>query len=257
MASFLRHLRSGRRFVTLLLILVICAPLALFAKLMLPIAPNWAKRFGARWCQRWCRWTIRFSGLEVQTPLLPEEESFLFVSNHVSYLDIWVLGSLRPLAFIAKKEIRHWPLMGFVAEAAGTLFVDRSSARNAIQTARQMEGHLSHGIPLVLFPEGRAGDGSAILPFRAALLEPIARAEIPCYAIAIQYETPGESTSPSKTISWTDNRNLMQHAWSMLAIPRVIATVRLNPEPHRNTDRKALATALESSVRQLFRPLSS
>ena len=153
-----------------------------------------AGRVGATCCRLWSRSLCAILSVrrDVDGPV-PSEGAFLVASNHVSYLDIVVLGSLYPSAFLAKREIASWPIFGFIARGAGTLFVDREQARDVVRAGREISERLELGLPVTIFPEGRSSAGIEILPFQPSLLEPAARAGIPCWAASISYETPGAS----------------------------------------------------------------
>jgi 1-acyl-sn-glycerol-3-phosphate acyltransferase len=142
---------------------------------------------------------------------VPSGGAFLVAANHLSYLDILVLGSLYPSLFLAKREIASWPLFGWVAKGAGTLFIDREQAKDVVRAGREMSERLELGLPLTIFPEGRSSRGVEILPFQPSLLEPAARAGVPCFAASISYETPGAKLPPSRTICWHDSESLLTH----------------------------------------------
>jgi 1-acyl-sn-glycerol-3-phosphate acyltransferase len=96
----------------------------------------------------------------------------LIVANHVSWLDIHVVHSLLPARFVSKAEVRGWPVIGWMAEAAGTLFLERSRKSDAARMNTVMAGHLKGGDCLALFPEGTTTDGSRLLPFYPSLFQP-------------------------------------------------------------------------------------
>src|SRR3569832_745640 len=93
----------------------------------------------------------------------------LFVSNHVSWLDIVAIGAIQPVAFVAKSEVRKWPLVGITAEMQRTVFVDRQRRHQTGDAVSQMVDRLASGTPVVLFAEGTSSDGNRVLPFRSAL----------------------------------------------------------------------------------------
>jgi len=186
---------------------------------------------------------------------VPATGVFLVASNHVSYLDILVLGSLYPSLFLAKREIASWPLFGWIARGAGTLFVDREQARDVVRAGREMSDRLELGLPLTIFPEGRSSRGAEILPFQPSLLEPAARAGVPCWAASISYETPGSAAAPSRTICWYDSESLLTHFPRLVGLPRVTARVRFAEAPVTSDDRKALAIALWEKANATFTPV--
>lgn len=103
------------------------------------------------------------------TPPAPGEPA-LVLANHISWLDIVALGSLRPLAFVAKAEIAGWPLIGTLARLQRTVFIDRSRRRATASVNAAVGGRLAAGELIVLFAEGTTGDGRRLLPFRSSLV---------------------------------------------------------------------------------------
>lgn len=89
------------------------------------------------------------------------------VSNHVSYIDILVLAGIRPSVFIAKQEVKHWPLIGWFARRAGTIFIDRASKISAWNVLSDIEKAVADNINVVVFPEGTTTDGSGLLALHA------------------------------------------------------------------------------------------
>ncbi len=115
------------------------------------------------------RLNLKLLGLEVQvTGLAETHRPVLFVSNHSSYLDIAVLGSLVRGSFIAKAEVATWPLFGWLAKLQNSVFVDRRSA-HASRDLRRVRDRLASGDAMILFPEGTSSDGNRVLPFKTAL----------------------------------------------------------------------------------------
>lgn len=94
----------------------------------------------------------------------------LIVSNHVSWLDIPVLGSRLPLCFVAKSEVAGWPGVGLLARLQRTIFVDRAARTATARVAGEMAARMNDGDPVVLFAEGTSSDGNRVLPFRSALI---------------------------------------------------------------------------------------
>jgi 1-acyl-sn-glycerol-3-phosphate acyltransferase len=103
----------------------------------------------------------------------------LFVPNHVSWMDIMVLGAFAPVSFVAKSEIATWPLFGYLARLQRSIFVDRERRHTTSRTADEMIARMREGEPVVLFAEGTSSDGNRVLRFRPALVgaaETLARA---------------------------------------------------------------------------------
>lgn len=119
----------------------------------------------------WARVFLRIFGISVATRGSPVPRAALFAANHLSWVDIVVLHSQRQMAFVAKREIRFWPLVGYLASRAGTIYHRRGSPESLARVSRAMTRELESGGSVALFPEGRSGDGKRVLPFHARLFQ--------------------------------------------------------------------------------------
>ncbi len=239
----------------LALVTGVAVSIPLAARLLPARAAGFRARLGSRCCRWWSRAALRIVGLEVRIEGRPRGEPFVVAANHLSYLDIWLLGAAYPTVFVAKREIASWPLFGLVARVVGTVFVDREHARDLVRAAREMEAQLDHGVPLTLFPEGMATSGHAVLEFLPSLFEPAARRRIPCYAASLSYDTPGGEGAPSDTVCWWGGRSFLPHLLRLLRQPRVLATLRISAEPIVLSDRKELARQLHARSSAMFSPV--
>ena len=145
--------------------------------------------------QRLTRWFLaRLSGalpfkVEVRGEL--PQGPHLWVGNHVSWTDIPLLGQLLPISFLSKAEVRTWPLAGWLAHKAGTLFIRRGSGDSTL-LARQLHRHLEAGRQLLIFPEGTTTDGQQVRTFHGRLLTGAIEAGVPLQPVAIRYRRDGE-----------------------------------------------------------------
>ena len=146
--------------------------LALAATALLQVV---ALRFGWRarhtLPMRFHRLFLRLFGVRVierGTP--PDGTATLVLANHVSWLDIPVIGSLRPLSFIAKSEIEGWPVVGLMAKLQRSVFLDRARRKATAEVNETVASRLADGEVIVLFPEGTTSDGNRILPFRSSIV---------------------------------------------------------------------------------------
>jgi len=123
----------------------------------------------------------------------------LLVANHVSWLDIFALSSCTVSRFVAKREIRSWPLIGWVVNAGGTLFIDRSNRRDASRVNQLLAEALGSGSCMAVFPEATTSDGRGILPFKASLFEAALPSRSTVQPIALRYQRPDGtlSTAPA------------------------------------------------------------
>ncbi len=129
--------------------------------------------------------------------------SGLLVSNHLSYLDVLVLSSIRPCVFVAKRDVAAWPLFGWLARAAGTIFVDRKHRLSSPAVVGLVRDAIAGGSVVVLFPEGTSSDGSTVLPFKSALLESAVQLRCPVASASIQYALDDGSVA-DEVCYWRD-----------------------------------------------------
>ncbi len=252
----MRWLRIAYKLPAVLLTTAAFAAIPAMARLVAPGRRLAVGRVGAEACRLWGRTMCAILSVRCQVEgKVPRDGVFVVASNHLSYLDILVLGSLYPSLFLAKREIASWPVFGWIARGAGTLFIDREQVKDVVRAGREMSDRLQLGLPLTIFPEGRSSKGVEILPFQPSLLEPAARALVPCWAASISYETPGEALPPSRTICWHDSESLLTHFPRLIGLKSVIARVRFAEAPVCSADRKELANALWKKANASFTPV--
>ncbi|MEP6685850.1 MAG: lysophospholipid acyltransferase family protein [Verrucomicrobiota bacterium] len=203
-------------------------------------------RVRAAWLHRWCRFACRVLGI-CATAHGSMPSSGLLVCNHLSYLDIIVLSSIQPCVFVAKRDVAAWPLFGWLARAAGAIFVDRRRRVAAGQVIDCMSKAIAGGSLVVLFPEGTSSDGSTVLPFKPALLEPALQLNCPIAAGAIDYSLPLGSVA-DEVCYWRD-MTLVPHLLNLFAKARVESTLRFaRVERSSPGDRKELARELRRAI---------
>ena len=138
---------------------------------------------------RWSKKLLRILGVK----LTHEGQSMaatLIVANHISWLDVFVIHAVTPAVFVCKAEVKHWPLIGPLVRACGTLFIERGKNRAAATAAQAITQLLNQGRSVAIFPEGTTSDGRSVLPFRSALIESSIHAQAPLQPVAIQYNHP-------------------------------------------------------------------
>ncbi|HXC28434.1 MAG TPA: lysophospholipid acyltransferase family protein [Stellaceae bacterium] len=184
-------------------------------------------RFYHRVCCRILGYDVR----QIGEPVSPHP--VLFASNHVSYTDITVLGSLIPGSFVAKSEIAGWPFFGWLAKLQRSVFVDRQVR----STARQRDAiaeRLAAGDALILFPEGTSSDGIFVLPFKSALFSVVFNKE---QAITVQPVSLAYTRLDGMPIgrrlrpffAWYGDMDLAPHLWRLLGLGRIEAVVEFHP----------------------------
>ena len=179
----------------------------------------------------------------------PPPQTGLLVCNHLSYLDILVLVSLTPAVFVSKAEVKHWPVFGWFARLAGTLFVDRTKRSDVTRMNALIENSLATGNVLVLFPEGTSWNGSEILPFKSSLLEPIVGAKHPLTVGHLGYALD-DGDAADDVCYWGD-ATFFPHLVKLMTKNHVRARVRFAPVPQPAHNRKELAHQLHAEISRL------
>jgi 1-acyl-sn-glycerol-3-phosphate acyltransferase len=171
------------------------------------------------------------------------------VTNHLSYLDIMVLASVRPVVFVSKAEVRRWPGIGYLVGLAGTLFIRRQSRLQVSAAVTRMQEALDLGVVLAFFPEGTTTGGDRVLPFRASLLEAAVTGQLPVTPGCLRYELPGGSV-PDEVCYWRD-MTFFSHLANLCRHREIRAHVTYGEPMAASQDRKQLAHALRQEVLRL------
>jgi 1-acyl-sn-glycerol-3-phosphate acyltransferase len=192
------------------------------------------------WFQRWMSRQIALLNIELRVSGAPLIEQGLCVANHISWLDIPVLMQMRRFAFIAKSEVRDWPLVGRFARSMGTLFIERHNRFSVYRKLPQIEQVLRAGQPVMLFPEGTTSLGDRILPFHPMIFETAVRTSLPVQSITLRYlDSAGQ---PLPSVSFVDEDSFFEALWRTLNERRIIADLHASPAiPSRDSTRKHLA----------------
>lgn len=205
----------------------------------------------AEWLQDTCRRIGRAIGLEIRSGGHGISRG-LIVSNHLSYLDVVVIGSLHPCAFLSKAEVRSWPAIGWAARAAGTLFVRRESRTDIARAAASISRLIGTGGSVMVFPEGTSTDGSRVLPFHPGVFDSVAGSAIRITPIRLAYRL--RDGDPAEEVCYWRDMTFVPHFLRLLGKERVIAEVRIGEPFQALDDRKALARAAHAAVVDLAEP---
>jgi lyso-ornithine lipid O-acyltransferase len=201
-----------------------------------------------RWQSRTAQRLLRVFGMEINTTG-PLSREGLLVCNHLSYLDILAIASIAPVRFVAKREIKKWPVLGLLARLAGTIFVDREKRTQAAVASAELREALDSGSLVVLFPEGTSSGGGTVLPFKSALLEPVVENQRPITAAFINYSI-AEGNVAEEICYWGD-MTLVPHLFNLLGKGKITAQLSFSQIRERRGDRKSLARQLHAEVVRL------
>jgi 1-acyl-sn-glycerol-3-phosphate acyltransferase len=208
------------------------------------ITPARQLRFKRRWSARLL--TILGVRLVTDEPFL--SPGSLLVANHISWLDVFVINAAYPAAFVSKAEIRQWPLVGWLASKNETVFLRRGSRGHARIVNGEIAGLLGRQRHVAIFPEGTTTDGSHVLGFHAALLQPAIEAGATIQPLAIAYRLPdGRFT---RAAAYDGDVSLLECIQAIVAEPEIVARIRVAPPISTLDlpDRKALAHSAREAI---------
>jgi len=203
----------------------------------------------------WSRKLLNLFCLELKISGVLPETPGLIVANHISWIDIFAMNALTPVAFVSKDDVIHWPIVGTLARHNETIFLQRGSRGHARTIGQAMASRLAAGSWLALFPEGTTTDGTHLHPFHAALLQPAIDANVAVTPVALSYEdTQGcRSLLPA----YAGDTSLWDCFCAILSARQLIVKLEIGTpvsvEPSSgNQGRKQLALALHDQIKTML-----
>jgi 1-acyl-sn-glycerol-3-phosphate acyltransferase len=228
------------------------ASAALILAFVFPRVSPAARRRLVRW---WSAKLVRIAGLRVEVagppPPAPGGPAML-AANHISWIDIFVVMSVRPARFIAKSEIRDWPVAGWIADRAGTIFIRRARRHDTARINDRVHDALAQGDCVGLFPEGTTTDGAELLHFHTSLFEPAIANAATIHPAAIRYEHADGSRCTS--VAYVGEMSFMESMAGVLGGRGVTARVSFAPPiaPAAGMDRRAAARIAHERIASLL-----
>ena len=175
----------------------------------------------------------------------------LIVANHISWLDISVIHAARHCRFVSKSDIQDWPLLGTLATGAGTLYIERTSRKDALRMVKDMADAMKNGDVVAVFPEGTTSDGRDLLPFHANLIQSAIQAGAPVQPMSIQF-VDDRTGEPSFAPCYIGDDTLLGSIWRTLTAPRITAVVHFGElQLAQGRDRRTWAHDLRKEVVRL------
>ena len=218
--------------------------------IVFPLASN---RLRERLTRRWSRKLVGICRVSVESaPGAPVLEHALVVANHVSWLDIFVINALYPCRFVAKAEIRAWPVLGWLAHAGGTVFIARGNRRELRHIFKGIVAVLAQGQRVAFFPEGTTSQQGEVLPFHANLFEAAIDAKVAVQPYALAYLDAAGGKHPS--IDYIGDTSFVDSMFRILQGEPVRARVQaLAPIEGVGAHRRELAQAAHDAVAEALR----
>lgn len=224
----------------------------LYAVLLAVFYPHLDQTKRRRTLKTWSRQLLDILNIGIRTEgpwPVHGEGGYLIVANHVSWLDIFVLNAIYPARFIAKAEVRSWPLIGWLCKRSNTIFIERAMRQHAASINRHVSLLLEQGVCVGLFPEGTTTDGKQTGHFHSALIQPAIDAGAMLCPIALRYQD--RNGKQSGTAAFTGDMTLSRSIWRILRSPRFDALLVFTPAlATAGENRRVLARAAQEAISQ-------
>ena len=208
--------------------------------------------------RRWSAQLLRILAVDLETEGMSIADGpMLLVANHVSWLDPFLINAVRPVRFVAKSEVAHWPVIGWLAKRVGTLFVVRSRRHHTAQVNQHVVAALRDGAVFAVFPEGTTTDGSIVLPFHASLLQPALESGSLLVPAALRYLR--DDGSLCIEAAYDGDKSVFDTLLAMTTLPRIHARIKfLPPLPLTNRPhRRELALAAQQAITSALHPAAA
>ena len=198
-----------------------------------------------RW---WALKMLRLMGITMQVEGAVHPGGTLLVANHISWLDITALHAVVPQArFVSKADVKAWPLLSQLADAANTLYLERERKRDALRVVHLVAQALTAGEIVAVFPEGTTSDGRTLLPFHANLLQAAIATGTTVQPVALRFSDAHDAVS--RAVEFVGATTLVESLWRVACAERLVAHVTLLPaRRNAEADRRALAQALRDDI---------
>lgn len=204
--------------------------------------------FSARLTRFWHQLVCRAFNIKISIYGQPPTQPMLLVSNHISWFDITALGSVISARYLSKYEVVGWPVVGWLATKAGTLFIRRGASKAAAHSMEKMSEALTQGDHVVLFPEGKTTDGHSVKKFHARLFQSAIESHSMLQPVVIRYPH-AEGVHPKA--AFVNDITLHQSAIGMLGETQMKVDIHfLSPINTDNKSRDQLAKECEHLIRE-------
>ena len=209
---------------------------------------SWKKAWRYQFQRSWAKITAKILGVRLKVKGKAPKAPYFLVSNHIGYLDIMVLWAVTQGVFIAKKEVRSWPLIGIGAKMLGTLFIDRRMFRETTRINALIEEGLANGEGIIVFPEGTSSAGTTTLEFKSPLLKVLAEKEYPVHALAFQYKSAKGYPAAQDSLAYWGEMTFVSHLLNVMKMPYFEVAMKFSDQPIIHHERKQLTKDLWQNV---------
>ena len=202
--------------------------------------------------RNWSRGLLAICGVRLEVKGEISDSPALIVCNHVSWLDIFVINTCRPCRFVAKSDIRDWPLLGWLVDRAGTIFIARGRQRDVRRIFQGLVQSIHAGERVAFFPEGTTSVQGTVLPFHANLFEAAIDADVPVQPYALRYlDRDGR---PHPAVEYVGDTTFVQSMVTILGHRGITAELLVLPTmPSAGAHRRELAEQAHDAIRDALR----
>lgn len=203
----------------------------------------------------WAEGAAFIFNMEVEVEGDPPKAPFFLVSNHLSYMDIIPLYLSLRCTFVAKKAVRSWPVLGYMVDAVGVIFVDRKRKTDVKRVNEELSRSMNKYQGLIFFPEATSSGGEDILPFHASLLQFPADKELPVHTASISYATTQHDPPARESVCFFGARHgFLEHLLILSQTKKIYCKIKFGTKTEQSKDRKELALKLRENIREYFEP---
>lgn len=226
-----------------------CWPIGLFTeKPMRPIRRRIHRLWG-----RGLLWGV---GARLKVHGKRPEAPFFLVANHLSYIDAFLLAGTVGGAFVARADMAHWPIFGWMMRNAYQVFIKREDMRDATRVLGLIDDVLAHGDGVIIFPEAGCTRGTHVRQFRPALFQVAAARQIPVHCATITYSTPAGCPAAGDDVVWWRHEEFIDHFERLLRLPCFNVELTFSEAPIAPADRKQLAAKAHAEISRAFVPVT-
>lgn len=209
------------------------------------------------WLNLWGIAVCRIMAIRVHVVGKIPKPPFFLVSNHLSYADIMVYHKVLDTTFVAKAEIKNWPVIGSMAKTLGVIFIDRRRKSDVARVNNLVANQITSHKGVVLFPEGTTSSGEKILPFKPSILEHPAKSNMPVHYAYIDYVAGPKDEDAINSVCWWGDSTFGSHFFKFAGNRSTDAYIYFGDQPVKRNDRKELAAELHQRVKDLHQNYSS
>lgn len=200
-----------------------------------------------RWWSRGLLWRLNIQIKIYGQSLTETTRGCMVLANHISWIDIYALNSVTALRFIAKSDINHWPVFGYLARKSGTIFINRSSRKDTARIVDTTAECLSKGHHVAFFPEGTTTDGTTLARFKSSIVQAAINADASIHPVAIRYPNPDGSINT--TLAYAGETTMGEAMMQAFKTKRPLIELHfLPPISSRNVNRQAITKAAYSTI---------